>query len=228
MFQQLSKEKRCRAFTLIELLIVVAIIGILAAIAVPNFLLAQQRAMKAQCAGNLHTLGVALATYRFDHGRYPPGDGTAGPDPSPADTAAGKGPAANGSWSGISRLLLEQGYITNEETLYCPALRKRHKDREIYYRYAYNNSAADTGGTLGGADDIFHARGHFWLVRCLWVPSRMGFHPETHGIYPHGDEVLEDGTVVKDVMENVLMNDLAVYERNGKRDFESSFMQRPD
>lgn len=57
-------------FTLIELLIVVAIIGILAAIAVPNFLNAQVRAQIAQVESNVKALATAFETYRVDHGVY--------------------------------------------------------------------------------------------------------------------------------------------------------------
>ncbi|MFH1740170.1 MAG: prepilin-type N-terminal cleavage/methylation domain-containing protein [bacterium] len=60
-----------RAFTLIELLIVVAIIGILAAIAVPNFLNARIRAKVARVEADLRNLGVALESYRIDNNRYP-------------------------------------------------------------------------------------------------------------------------------------------------------------
>jgi len=54
------------AFTLIELLIVVAIIAILAAIAVPNFLEAQTRAKVARNMNDLRTMVVALQAYRVD------------------------------------------------------------------------------------------------------------------------------------------------------------------
>jgi prepilin-type N-terminal cleavage/methylation domain-containing protein len=60
-----------RAFTLIELLIVVAIIAILAAIAVPNFLEAQTRAKVSRAAADMRTLETALETYRIDHNAYP-------------------------------------------------------------------------------------------------------------------------------------------------------------
>ncbi len=64
-------RNRSFGFTLIELLIVVAIIGILAAIAVPNFLNAQTRARIARTNGDLRALGMGLEAYFVDKGKYP-------------------------------------------------------------------------------------------------------------------------------------------------------------
>ena len=60
-----------RAFTLIELLIVVAIIAILAAIAVPNFLEAQTRAKVTRMESDMRTMAVAIEMYRVDHNKLP-------------------------------------------------------------------------------------------------------------------------------------------------------------
>ncbi|MEW6234911.1 MAG: prepilin-type N-terminal cleavage/methylation domain-containing protein [Candidatus Omnitrophota bacterium] len=60
-----------RAFTLIELLIVVAIIGVLAAIAVPNFLNAQMRARIAKVQSDHKSLGTALEMYLLENNSYP-------------------------------------------------------------------------------------------------------------------------------------------------------------
>lgn len=60
-----------QAFTLIELLIVVAIIAILAAIAVPNFLEAQVRSKVSRTKADMRSLAVAVEAYAVDNNRYP-------------------------------------------------------------------------------------------------------------------------------------------------------------
>ncbi len=63
--------KSQRAFTVIELLIVVAIIALLAAIAVPNFLEAQTRAKASAAFADMRTMAVAVECYRVDWNGYP-------------------------------------------------------------------------------------------------------------------------------------------------------------
>lgn len=64
--------RRLKGFTLIELLIVVAIIGILAAIAVPNFLNAQVRAKVSRAVAEERELQTALEEFFIDNNSYPP------------------------------------------------------------------------------------------------------------------------------------------------------------
>lgn len=64
-----------QAFTLIELLIVVAIIGILAAIAVPNFLNARMRATVSRTQSDLRALSLAIESYQIDNNAFPPSPG---------------------------------------------------------------------------------------------------------------------------------------------------------
>ncbi len=60
-----------RAFTLIELLIVVAIIAILAAIAVPNFLEAQTRSKVSRVKADMRSIATAVEAYSIDNNSYP-------------------------------------------------------------------------------------------------------------------------------------------------------------
>lgn len=68
----MKKTTQNISFTLIELLIVVAIIGILVAIAVPNFLNAQVRAKLAAAQSNMNAIHMANALYMTDHGTFMP------------------------------------------------------------------------------------------------------------------------------------------------------------
>src|SRR5258706_14259453 len=58
-----SMYRREHGFTLIELMVVVVIIGILAAIAIPNFISMQDRAKEGTVKSNMHTLQLAAEDY---------------------------------------------------------------------------------------------------------------------------------------------------------------------
>jgi prepilin-type processing-associated H-X9-DG protein len=65
---------RVEATTLIELLCVIAIIGILTALLLPALMGVKARARRIQCVNNLHQMGIGLLTFAGDHnGRFPMG-----------------------------------------------------------------------------------------------------------------------------------------------------------
>ena len=63
--------RKNRGFTLIELLIVVAIIGIIAAIAIPNLLNAINRGRQKRSMADIRTIGTAVEAYAVDMAFYP-------------------------------------------------------------------------------------------------------------------------------------------------------------
>jgi type II secretion system protein G len=72
--------KREKGFTLIELLIVVAIIGIIAAIAIPNLLTALQRAKQRRTMADMRTIAGAWEARASDTNRYNAAAGVGGAD----------------------------------------------------------------------------------------------------------------------------------------------------
>ncbi len=60
------------AFTLVEMMVVVAIMAMLAAIVVPSYHLYERRQQRSTCAADLKAIGQALAVFREEYGCYPP------------------------------------------------------------------------------------------------------------------------------------------------------------
>ncbi|UCF66932.1 MAG: type II secretion system protein [Acidobacteriota bacterium] len=66
-----SHSRRCAGFTLVELLIGVALIGILATVAMSSSLNGLQRSRQMSTMASLHSLGTVIESYSIDNARYP-------------------------------------------------------------------------------------------------------------------------------------------------------------
>ena len=67
----LNKLRNRKGFTLIELLIVVAIIGILAAIAIPQFAAYREKAYNSAATSDLKNIKTGLEAFHADNQQYP-------------------------------------------------------------------------------------------------------------------------------------------------------------
>jgi len=117
-----------RAFTLIELLIVVAIIGILAAIAVPNFLNAQMRAKIAGAESDMRNIDTALEMYHMDNGKYPQWKDTSGVNKNPV----------NRRLIGLTTPVSYMSTVPQDPFVYgAPGARLDNTQHEAYITYDY-------------------------------------------------------------------------------------------
>jgi len=83
-------------FTLVELLIVLAVISLLTAILLPALGTARSAARLAACGGNLRQIGIGIHAYAGDNGGFVP----RGPDPRHAYDFSSNQMATNQIWSG--------------------------------------------------------------------------------------------------------------------------------
>ncbi len=206
-----------RAFTLIELLIVVAIIGILAAIAVPNFLAAQTRAKVSRVYADMRSIENAIETYRLDNNafaHYVVSAGTNGPNGQP-----------------VSVSMIFQ-YMFTTPIAYLSSLDLMNPFDDVRkYRCPPGAAAQDASFSYGGSYSYWNRRQHSgiptdkdqWLlvtqgptstVICQGFPERNDQNSATYDfndfrsrIYNLSNGIISEGNIVR------LGGDLAGFEK---------------
>ena len=170
-------------FTLIELLIVVAIIGILAAIAVPNFLNAQIRAKVARAVSEERTLAEAFESYRSDFGTYPPTQAT------------------SADWYHGYRYLttpIPYLHIFLEDPFMIKNVEDRANDYDIRYEFMVTNRQGGTNSNSRSRQQVYD----MYNIECVGPdgidsfkptqaypshPPEFQFYDSTNGLQSYGD-----------------------------------------
>lgn len=178
-----------KAFTLIELLIVIAIIAILAAILLPVLAKARDRGFRASCMSNLHQQGLAFTIYCGDsNGKFP--NLMYAPFTLTAGTAYGNWP-----WdisTNFTDAMIADGCSRN--VFYDPAYATFNSDATWYYSqyfrilgYIYLIPGAGQAASKAGRSEV-----PFWKTNNIAIPGQPS--PTTLEIVC--DEVLRDQTTL--------------------------------
>jgi len=157
-----------RAFTLVELLVVLVIISILAALLLPALTAARSKARRTGCLSNLRQVGIGVMLYASDNNGYIPYGPKAGSFTSPMNFYPSTGAPTSlislggGAPVGLG-LLLSQQLSAQPKVLFCPGADQvidteaqlanvgyRQAQCSYYYRHAGNTNIFDASGQ-GGA-----------------------------------------------------------------------------
>jgi len=141
---------RRAGFTLVELLVVMAVIGVLVALALPAIQASREAGRRTQCANHLKQIGLASLSFAQAHGRFPPG--YFGPIPRPKP---------------IPYFAPFEGY---GQFVACLAVLFPHMELETVYRAMDVDRAAHGNISLF---DIEREGDVYWLRAKAWETAQM-------------------------------------------------------
>ena len=198
--QRQQTGKRRKAFTLIEMLVVLLIIGLLAAILFPVVNGAKERAYQSSCATNLHQIYLAVRLYREDEGGYPASLGALLPN---TDDLASYTSSTAGTLSLNSG---GKGYFKGGgDALICAdddTVQITDASGKNLTRSSYGDTSTDT--SAGPQDDFGRFVWNYWGYRvkadtgtcsATDVSGCMGTEYKTSELNPYGSTLLADGYV---------------------------------
>jgi prepilin-type N-terminal cleavage/methylation domain-containing protein/prepilin-type processing-associated H-X9-DG protein len=164
---RLSRRESASAFTLVELLVVISIIGVLMSLLLPAVQSAREAGRRTQCLNNLKNLGVATQLHLEKTKRYPTGGWG---ERWPGDPDRGTGDKQPGGW--VYNLLpyLEQEALHNNGLAAASAtIKQAAVSKLVSIPLALMNCPSRRGAQLYTLDPI----------RAIWDPSNTGTGDQT-------------------------------------------------
>jgi len=218
--------KTRQAFTLVELLVVIAIIAILAALLLPALSAAKSQARSTACLSNLKQLGQAIFIYTSDFADRLPGSKY-----NPQYTPTGGGDATYYLYNGVGvtglpvdpatttptnhGLLFTAGALPNGKCFYCPGL-----TTEQGIQFAYASYLTTAGGQWPAYSPHYETSGTSVGPR---VRSGYGYYPQTSQIVGSGPtsgyavaQKQADVSPIRPLLTDIIYEWTEITHRDGK------------
>lgn len=145
------KKKKRNGFTLLELLVAMAVIAILATLLLPALAMSRRRVIQITCQNNLKQMGYAMKNYSIDYNADFPTDGVSGKT--------------------SLNILISYNYLEDPRVLYCPAGDGEETSTpDYFYAYQLDDNSKPTS-PLAIDDDLNHENPHAY--NALYVDGHV-------------------------------------------------------